>query len=764
MSRLVCTCVRPLGVLVMVVCMAPDAWAQETNVLKPDSRFSVKALKLFGSGTPDRLPSSTDQSPAPAQRPVARPSFSGWEIEGHTGGAWTSAPGNTTTPLTPGPAFTTLNGFTSRQVRSWYFGDGTSMLNAHMQSVAFNQRVADLTPVLTTGSASSSGFSPFGVRVSRTLGPRLGMEVAFDWLGSRTFTTEARSGAAASQDSFKAAWDQRLQTMVTRAVTSGLTMTEGGGQMLLTGAVSYNLRRSGRVMPYVVAGGGLWFSTGDSPELTLAGDYQFTSGSGNVYHQTDTVTARFKGGTSGVVLGGLGVKYELNSRSGLRVEYRFHAASDPSTVELNWDPRSTVGGGATIILGGTPAIQVTNSSIGQSSLSLTQTTPDVQVASSDGMRRMSQLSVGYFYRFPASVQAAPTGRTPAAPAGPAGKPLWDTARKWEVDFHVGGLIGSQPTSGTAGNFPAGEAFTTFNGRPSRYESTWMFGDGSLFLNQVLPQFPAPITIASRITPLDSTLTSVSVSRSRTLGVGARVARTLTRRLRAEFAVDSTGGSLAISDAALTAIEATRVSYVPVWNGIIASGQGLFTNGNVVATTDLVNDVSSRQTSLTGAVEIHLWDKPHFVTYATVGGGVLLRSDTSPEATITGLTEFRVLGTSQFSERDVVRLHYEADSSVPVFIAGFGMKYFLSVKRGVRVDVRVQSSPHAIDTVVDARPSTLTGEPIFAFGSPTTPALVLSNTPSVRSSLSGPVLTDLKTFTSSGRDFQTSITAGYFFRF
>jgi hypothetical protein len=767
MSRFVRTCVSIVA-LAVVACMAPDAWAQEANVPKPGSGFALKDLKLFETSTPDRLPSARGQSPTPAKRPVARTPFSGWEIEAHTGGAWTSAPGNSVTPLTPGPQFTTFNGFTSRQVRSWYFGDGASMLNAHMQSGAFSQRVTDLTPVLTTGSTGSSGFSPFGVRAGRTMSPRMGLEIAFDWLSSRTFTSDARSGAAATQNSFKATWDQRLQaTAVSRSVTSGLTMTDGGGQVLATAAVSYNLRRSGRVMPYVVAGGGLWFSTGNSPELTLSGDYQFTSASGNVYHQTDTVIARFKSGTSGVVLGGLGVKYELNSRSGVRAEYRFHAGFDPSTVELNWDPRTILSGGAAIALTGNPAIQITNSSSFQKSLSLTQATPDVQVASSDGMRRISQLSVGYFYRFPSSSSpsspSAQAGRTPAAPAAPAGPRLWDSARKWEADFHVGAMAGSQPTSGTAGNFPAGEPFTAFSGRPSRYESTWMFGDGSLLLNQVLPQFPASIAIDSRIAPLDSTLTSAGVSRSRNVSFGARVARKLTRRLRAEFAVDSTGGSLAISDEALTGIEATRVSFVPVWNGIIASGQGLFTNGNVVATTDLVNDVSNRQTSLTGALEIHLWDKPRFVAYATVGGGVLLRSETAPEATVTGLVEFRVLGVAQFSERDVVRLHYEADSSVPVFMAGFGMKYFLSASRGVRVDLRVQSSSQAIDTVVDATPSSVPGE-AFAFSSPTTPTLVLSNTPAIRGNLSGPVITNLKTFTSSGRDIQTSITAGYFFRF
>jgi hypothetical protein len=747
--------------------MPPDARAQETGVRAPVPTFSVKDLKLFGTITPDRLPPASGQTPAPAQRAAARTPFAGWEIEGHTGGAWMSTPANTTTPLAPGPQFTTFNGFPSRQVRSWYFGDGTALMNAHMATLvpAVPQRITDLTPVLTTESTKSSGFSPFGIRASRRLSPRLGMEVSFDWLGGRTFTDDAQSGAAATQNSFKATWDQRLLTgLANRTVTSGLTMSDdSAGQMLLTGAVSYNLLRSGRLMPYVVGGGGIWITTGDSPELTLVGDYQLTSTAGNVYHQTDTVTARFKSGTGPVVLFGVGLKYDLTGRSGVRVDYRFHAGSDPSTVELDWDPRTVFSGGATLAYAGNPALQITNFANSQSSLSLAQTSPGAEVSASDGLRHLSQFSVGYFYRFGSSASAAQTGRPPAAPAAPVGGRLWNTARKWEVDFHIGGMFGSQPTSGTAGNFPAGEPFTSFNGRPSRYQSTWMFGDGSTFLNQVVPQFTGTSTITSRITPLDGVLTSASVSRSRSVSFGARIGRKLTPRLRAEFSIDSTGGSLSIDDAALTRIDATRASYVPVWNGIIATGQGLFTNGNVVATTDLENDVSNRQTSLVGAIEIQFWEKPRFVMFATLGGGVVLRSDTLPEATITGLTEFRVLGGPQFSERDVVRLHYDADSSVPVFVAGFGGKYFLAANRGIRFDVRLLSSSHGIDTVVNATPSSVPGDP-FALSSATTPTLILSNTPATRGSLSGPAITDLKTFTSTGRDFQTSITAGYFFRF
>jgi hypothetical protein len=35
---------------------------------------------------------------------------------------------------------------------------------------------------------------------------------------------------------------------------------------------------------------------------------------------------------------------------------------------------------------------------------------------------------------------------------------------------------------------------------------------------------------------------------------------------------------------------------------------------------------------------------------------------------------------------------------------------------------------------------------------------------VRANLSGPAITDLKTFTGSGREIQTNLTVGYFVRF
>jgi hypothetical protein len=75
--------------------------------------------------------------------------------------------------------------------------------------------------------------------------------------------------------------------------------------------------------------------------------------------------------------------------------------------------------------------------------------------------------------------------------------------------------------------------------------------------------------------------------------------------------------------------------------------------------------------------------------------------------------------------------------------------------------------NAIDTLVDANPSTETLTPAFAISTGTTPSVQFSTLPSSqtrRSSLSGPVVDGLKTFTGSGRQTQVNLAVGYFVRF
>src|SRR5213593_4752238 len=67
--------------------------------------------------------------------------------------------------------------------------------------------------------------------------------------------------------------------------------------------------------------------------------------------------------------------------------------------------------------------------------------------------------------------------------------------KWEVEVHGGGAQAINSTDGTGALPGPGATFTTFFGFPSRRESSWYFGDGTVLLNQV----SAVLGVGPRIT-------------------------------------------------------------------------------------------------------------------------------------------------------------------------------------------------------------------------------------------------------------------------
>src|SRR5262245_2792914 len=59
----------------------------------------------------------------------------------------------------------------------------------------------------------------------------------------------------------------------------------------------------------------------------------------------------------------------------------------------------------------------------------------------------------------------------------AQNPGGDTG-KWEIEVHAGGLRIGKPSGATTAIPAPGESYTTANNRPSRYVSSWYFGDGA----------------------------------------------------------------------------------------------------------------------------------------------------------------------------------------------------------------------------------------------------------------------------------------------
>ena len=405
-----------------------------------------------------------------------------------------------------------FNGLPTRSVRSWYFGDGSALLNAHMSSINQSARITPLDAALTTSSVKPGTASPFGVRVSKALNPHVRLEFSFDTQGSMRLTEDALNAAQATRTSFQTAFDARLSLgLLNRVVTSELATTDGGRQLLVTGAVTFDLGQMGRMRPYVVFGGGPLMSTGDDAEMTLSGDYRFVSASGTPYRQTDTLTVRFRADTVFATLAGAGFKWPLNERSGISVDLRALFAPNPMTVLLNWNPTTIPGTPTnTIALSGTPGIQISTSGQFQSTLGYQRAEEDIEVATGDGTRRQASLSIGYYRRFGAPRTAPVVASTQPA----AADKRFVSSKRWEADFSVGGVFGGHPTGGTRiASFPVGDPLTIPGVASSRYASSWMFGDGAVLVNQIAAGFGAG-GVVDRLTALDPVLTASSLERGR----------------------------------------------------------------------------------------------------------------------------------------------------------------------------------------------------------------------------------------------------------
>jgi len=687
-------------------------------------------------------------------------SYGGWEIDFHTGMSWSNAPGGTTTLPPAGTTFPMFNGLPTRSVRSWYFGDGSALLNAHMSSTGQAARITPLDAALTTSSVKPGIAAPFGVRVSKALNPRMRLEFAFDAQGSTGLTEGALRAAEATRASFQTAFDARLSVgLFNRVVTSNLTTAAGGRQLLMTGALTFDLGQVGRMRPYVVAGGGPLMSVGGDAEMTLSGDYRFTSGSGTPYRQTDTLSVRFHTDTVFAALIGAGFKWPLNERSGVSVDLRALFAPNPVTVLLNWNPATIPGTPTnTIALSGTPGIQISTNGQFQSSLGYQRAEDDIEVATGDGTRRQASLSFGYYRRF--SMKTVATAG--ASPQRATDDKRYVSNKRWEADFSVGGVFGGHPTGGTPiASFPVGATFT-IGTSASRYASSWMFGDGALLINQIAAGFGA--AIADRITTLDPVLTTSSLERGTGVGFGVRVSRRLTPRLRAAFVVESAAESLEFSRSATAAIEATRASFERIWNGIIATGGGVVFTNSVVRGTATTSDASGRIMYVTGGVEYQLTRDKRMVPFVSAAAGIAHRTGSLPELTLTGTYQFVFITGGPLSEEDKVRVHFSADSSSPAAVFGAGFRYFMSARQGIRAEFRIQMSGGSVVTQVDATPLAVPGTPAFLANSTTSPTLVFSNSPAIKGNLTGPAIASLETFTGSGTAVRSNLGVGYFFRF
>ena len=336
--------------------------------------------------------------------------------------------------------------------------------------------------------------------------------------------------------------------------------------------------------------------------------------------------------------------------------------------------------------------------------------------------------------------------------------------KWEVEFHGGFASATTPSGGSAGTLPVATPLSTLPfSQPSRRVSSWFFGDGTALLNSVNANIGG-VPLDARLTALDPVITSAAASRDSGGNFGFRIARRIGSRYFAEGTVDFADTPLKFSQEALDGINASSSSFVRAFRGLFASGPSQ--NPNVTAPVTFTGG-NGHEVLTTGVFGVDLVTHGRVIPYVVGGGGIAHATGDLPAATITGNYTFPipVPNIAPINETDKVAIRVVRDDNAAVGVFGGGVRYAASSRWGVRFDVRASVGGGASDVVIDATPSvaTTTGTSVILV-SPTIPSAVFSTSQSFNSSLSGPAISGLKTFSGSGSSVRTNIVGGVYFRF
>jgi hypothetical protein len=298
-------------------------------------------------------------------------------------------------------------------------------------------------------------------------------------------------------------------------------------------------------------------------------------------------------------------------------------------------------------------------------------------------------------------------------------------------------------------------------------SSWYFGDGASLLNQAA----SSIRLGGHITPLDPVLQSPFVRRESGGDLGLRVGRVLTGRLTAEVSFDYSLGMLALTSASVAGLEASRTGFVAAWNAVLAfPSRGTQTVSSVAT----ISDRRGRQMVTAGTMIINLMPPARLTPYVALGAGMISNRNTPPSAVLVGDYQFSLVlvlppnvpgpvALPRFHETDTVTVRSSVGSAA-TWIVGGGLKYALTDRWGVRVDVRDHVNGNTISTLVDATPASTDLLPRSLLVLGTNPRLQFSTQPGVPSSLSGAPISGFKTFTGTGIEHHVDVTAGLFWRF
>ena len=296
-----------------------------------------------------------------------------WEVEVFGGAVVGTGGGEGTRTLPPAglPIVTSTPIFPSREVPSWFFGDGALLLNDVNEQFGTAGGIVPLDPFLVSAGSGSGGV--FGGRLRRRLNQRFSLEFSVDVLASSSSAPDGfAAGVEATRQSFTPAFSSLLATGPFTGVAIDATGSaeEGSGRdVTATAALNVHLARWGAFGLYATGGGGITAGTGSMASADLTGHYQFVIAGESPISETDTTSVRFERPVGFVVVVGGGVRTDLSEKWGLTFDARVHIGPDRTRIVIDATPASVPGTPTGSIESFTnPAIQFSNDpSIGRRS-------------------------------------------------------------------------------------------------------------------------------------------------------------------------------------------------------------------------------------------------------------------------------------------------------------------------------------------------------------------------------------------------------------
>ena len=326
-----------------------------------------------------------------------------WEIEFHGGGMFSSNPdgGKVAFPAA-GATFTDAAAAPTRPVSSWMFGDGAALYNAFSAASggAMTTTMTPLDAVLSRQAGNRTGGPGLGFRFGVDLNKRFGLE----WSTDYTWTpVQLKKSFLTGLEATRASYGTTFTDLAVNycgcggagdAITDTRRRSEGG-QLFNTLAANIYLRTSGKLIPYITAGGGFASNVGPDPHAAILGHYVLN----NLDENTDTVNVVARTDrTQALGLIGIGAKYYATPHWGLRFDFRDHLMGNGLSTAVDATPVATTGAFGPSSPGTTPDIQF-GSTTGQPDSLSGPVLTKFRTFKGDGIRNQFGFNVGVFFRF-----------------------------------------------------------------------------------------------------------------------------------------------------------------------------------------------------------------------------------------------------------------------------------------------------------------------------------------------------------------------------